>query len=364
MNTYAIPMIPGPVRVPPEILQAMMVDFGSGDLEREFLDLYNRTEANLQTIYGTKNAVAIMTGEGMLALWSGLKSVLLPGDRVLAVGTGVFGYGIGDMARAVGAEVKTVGLHYDETLGDLTVIEEEIKSFRPKMITAVHCETPSGTLNPLAGLGMLKQKYEVPLFYVDAVASAGGTAVLSDEWSIDLSLGASQKALSAPPLAAFLSVSPRAWEIAEQVDYAGYDALLPYRDAQKYFYFPYTPHWHGLAALYAATQMLLDEGLENAFARHAQAAEVCRSRIEKMGLRLFPAPEAISSPTVTAVYIPEGTTWEEFDQRLREHGLAVGNSYGPLAGKIFRIGHMGSQADLILVNQALDIIETVIHDLR
>lgn len=363
MKTYTIPMIPGPVRVPAQVLQAMMVDFGSGDLEREFLDLYNRTEANLQQIYGTKNPVVIMTGEGMLALWSGLKSVLVPGDRVLTIGTGVFGYGIGDMACAIGAEVKTVGLGYDETLGDLTIVEEAIRSFRPKMITAVHCETPSGTLNPMDGLGALKQKYQVPLFYVDAVASAGGTPVLSDEWNIDLSLGASQKALSAPPLAAFLSVSPRAWEIAEEVGYTGYDALLPFREAQKNFYFPYTPHWHGLAALHAATQMLLEEGLEKAFARHAQAAEVCRSRIEEMGLRLFPAAGAISSPTVTAVYVPEGITWEEFDQHLRAHGLAVGNSYGPLAGKIFRIGHMGSQADLTLVNQALDVIESVLREL-
>src|SRR5574340_205395 len=309
MKTYPIPMIPGPVRVPSEVLQAMMVDFGSADLEQDFLDLYNRTEANLQKIYGTKNQIAIMTGEGMLALWAGLKSVLVPGDRVLAVATGVFGYGIGDMARAVGAEVMTIGLGYDETLGDLTKIEDTIKSFKPKMITAVHCETPSGTLNPLDGLGKLKQEYHVPLLYVDAVASAGGAPVLTDAWSIDLCLGASQKALSAPPMTAFLTVSPRACEMAAEVGYAGYDALLPFRDAQKNFYFPYTPDWHGLAALHTATQLLLDEGLEKAFARHEMVAGVCRRGIKQMGLRLFPAPDAVLSPTVTAVYVPDGVAW-------------------------------------------------------
>lgn len=361
METYPIPMIPGPVRVPREVLQALMVDFGSADLEREFLDLYSSTEANLQTIYATKNQIAIMTGEGMLALWSGLKSVLLPGDRVLSVATGVFGYGIADMARAAGAEVNTVGLGYDETIDDLTRIEDAIKAFRPKMITAVHCETPSGTLNPLDGLGKLKQKYEVPLLYVDAVASAGGAPVLTDEWDIDLCLGASQKALSAPPMTAFLTVSERAWELAEQVNYSGYDALLPFRDAQKNFFFPYTPDWHGMAALHTATQLLLDEGLDKAFARHQLVAEVCRRRIESMGLRLFPAPGAVPSPTVTAVYLPDGVSWQEFDRGLRDRGVAVGGSYGPLAGKIFRIGHMGSQADLDLVNQALDGIEDFIH---
>lgn len=364
MKTYPIPMIPGPVRVPAEVLQAMMVDFGSADLEQDFLELYNRTESNLQRIYGTKNQIAIMTGEGMLALWAGLKSVLVPGDRVLVVATGVFGYGIGDMARAVGADVKTIGLGYDATLDDLSEIEEAIKSFRPKLITAVHCETPSGTLNPLAGLGKLKQNYAVPLFYVDAVASAGGTPVLTDEWAIDLCLGASQKALSAPPMTAFLAISPRAWEVAEEVGYAGYDALLPFHEAQRNFYFPYTPDWHGLAALHAATELLLEEGLEQAFARHLQAAELCRSRIIKMGLRLFPAPGAVSSPTVTAVYVPDGVTWQDFDRRLRAKGLAVGGSYGPLAGKVFRIGHMGSQADLNLVNQALDVIEIVLHEIN
>ena len=364
MKTYPIPMVPGPVRVPQPVLDVMNIDYGSADLEVDFLELYDRTEASLQTIYATHNPIAIMTGEGMLALWSALKSVLLPGERVLAIGTGVFGFGIGDMARAIGADVRTVSLGYDETLGDLSKIEQAIINFRPKMITAVHCETPSGTLNPLDGLGKLKRKYDVPLLYVDAVASAGGTAVLTDEWGIDLCLGASQKALSAPPLAAFCSISARAWEIAAEVNYSGYDALLPFRSAQKDFYFPYTPNWHGLAALDAAAQLLLDEGLEQVFARHNQAAEICRNRIVELGLRLFPAAGAIPAPTVTAVYLPDGIGWQEFDERLRGRGLVVGGSYGPLAGKIFRIGHMGSQADLDLVNQALDVIESVVRDVR
>lgn len=364
MKTYPIPMIPGPVRVPQRVLDAMNVDFASGDLEREFLELYNQTEASLQRIYCTRNPIAIMTGEGMLALWAGLKSVLVPGDRVLTIGTGVFGYGIGDMARALGAEVHTVGLRYDETLEDLTEIEREIAAFRPKMITAVHCETPSGTLNPLDGLGRLKRQYDVPLLYVDAVASAGGTPVLTDDWSIDLCLGASQKALSAPPLAAFLAISPRAWEIAAAVNYSGYDALLPFREAQQNFYFPYTPNWHGLAALHAAAQLVLEEGLDTVYQRHEQAAAYCRERIVQMGLRLFPVQQAVPAPTVTAVYLPQGITWENFDVRLRIHGLAVGGSYGPLAGKIFRIGHMGSQADMELVRQALDVIETVLNEVH
>lgn len=359
MITYPVPMVPGPVKVPAEILQAYLTDYGSADLEPDYLELYHQTEANLQQIFATHNSVVIMTGEGMLALWGALKSCIVPGDRVLVIGTGVFGYGMGDMAHAVGAEVRTVGFGYDETIHNWSEIEQAILEFKPKMITAVHCETPSGTLNPIAELGELKTKYGVPLLYVDAVASAGGAPVLADAWHVDLLLCGSQKALSVPPAMAMVAVSPQAWEIIQQVNYPGYDALLPFQTAPQTGYFPYTPYWQGLAALYAGTQRLLAEGLEHSFARHAEVAAFCREGIEAIGLDLYPAPGAIPSPTVTAVKVPEAIPWPDFDHRLRERGLVVGGSYGPLAGKVFRLGHMGSQADRALVSQALDILEAV-----
>jgi aspartate aminotransferase-like enzyme len=296
----------------------------------------------------------------MLALWSALKSCIVPGDRVLAIGTGVFGYGIGDMARSIGAEVRTLGFDYDQTISDWEAVEQAIVEFRPKMITAVHCETPSGTLNPMEPLGALKRKHQVPLLYVDAVASLAGAPVLTDDWSIDLMLGGTQKALSAPPGMAFVAISEGAWEIIEQVNYSGYDALKPFRTAQANFYFPYTPYWHGMATLHTATELILKEGLENSFRRHAEAADLCRRGLEEMGLSLFPAPEAVPSPTVTAVKVPEGIAWEELDKRFRKGGLVVGGSYGPLTGKVFRLGHMGAQADKDLVRQALNVIREAI----
>jgi aspartate aminotransferase-like enzyme len=353
-------MVPGPVKVPQAVLDALRFDYGSGDLESEFLQLYNQTEASLQQILGTRSSVAIQTGEGMLALWGALKSCLRPGERLLALATGVFGYGIADMARSIGAEVRIVGFGYDETLHDWERIEQAIAECRPKMITVVHCETPSGTLNPLEELGRLKRKYAVPLLYADVVASLGGASVQVDEWGIDLALGGSQKCLSAPPNMAFVSISPTAWEIIAQVDYPGYDALKPFHSAQAEFYFPYTPYWQGMAALHTAAQLLLDEGLEHSYRRHAKAAESCRQGITDLGLQFFPAAGAINSPTVTAVKVPEQFTWPEFDRRLRQEGLVVGGSYGPLSGKVFRLGHMGSQADQGLVGQALEAIGRVI----
>ena len=356
MQTYPIPMVPGPVVVPEAIRRVYLEPYGSGDLETAFTELYTRTQRRLKAIFGTRDDIVIQSGEGMLALWSALKSCLVPGDRVLAVATGVFGYGIGEMAQSIGAEVKIVGFSYDETINDMARIEAAIAEFKPRMITAVHCETPSGTLNPLEELGRLKHAYRVPLFYVDTVAGAGGVPVLADDWHIDLCLGGSQKCLSAPPDMSFLSVSPRAWEIIDAVGYVGYDALKPFQHAVENRFFPYTPSWQGVAALFAAAGLLLDEGLGNSFNRHDAVARLCRQRLVEMGIDLFPAPKAIPSPTVTAAVIPEGYTWDAWDRRLREHGLVVAGSYGPLAEKIFRLGHMGAQADRALVKQALDVI--------
>jgi aspartate aminotransferase-like enzyme len=364
MKTYLVPMVPGPVKVPAEVLQAYLTDYGSADLEPEYVDLYRQTEGDLQKIFGTQNQIAIMTGEGMLALWGALKSCLKPGDRVLSIASGIFGYGIGDLARSIGCDVRTVGFDHNQTIHDWDRIEREILEFRPKMITAVHCETPSGTLNPIAELGQLKAKHNIPLMYIDAVASAGGAPVLTDQWNVDLMLGGTQKAIAAPPSLSIVAISPKAWEIIDQVNYEGYDALKPFKTAANDAYFPYTPYWQGLAALYTATQMLLKEGLKASFERHEAAALQCREGIRALGLELFPAANAISSPTVTAIKVPQGISWADFDCRLREHGMAVGGNYGPLAGKVFRMGHMGTQANQKLLENALGILGTVCNEFK
>ncbi len=157
MKVYPIPMVPGPVKVAQEVLDAYQINYGSADMESEFLELYNHTEANLKTILSTKNQVVIQSGEGMLALWSALKSCLVPGDRVLSIATGVFGDGIGDMAASIGADVHKISLPYDETISGTDEIKKIVATFNPKMITVVHCETPSGTLNPIAELGQVKK---------------------------------------------------------------------------------------------------------------------------------------------------------------------------------------------------------------
>lgn len=353
-------MVPGPVSVAREVLEAGMVNYGSADLEKDYIDLNKSTEKSLRKIMKTRNSVVIQTGEGMLALWSAMKSCLLPGDKVLALSTGLFGYGMGEMAESIGCEVRIVGFGFDESINDFALIEKVIQEFQPKMITMVQNETPSGTMNPVAEIGELKEKYGVPLLYVDAVSGLGGSVVKTDDWHIDLCLGGSQKCLSAPASMSFLSVSDKAWEIIEEIGYVGYDALLPFRYAAKNAYFPYTPYWQGTAQLNKACELLLEEGLSNAIARHKKVAGYCRQRAIDMGLRLYPAPDAIPSPTVTAVYVPDTISWKKLDAAFRAEGLVVGGNYGCLAGEVFRIGHMGTQANLNLVKEAMDIIEKAI----
>jgi len=297
----------------------------------------------------------------MIVLWGALKSCIRPRERVLAVSTGVFGHGIGEMAAAIGAEVQWVEFGYDAIIRPERV-EEAIREFHPKMVTAVHCETPSGTLNPVGSVGEIVRRHDVPLYYVDAVASAAGTPVLVDEWGIDLCLIGTQKALSAFPDLAAVIISERAWNIIAEVDYPGYDALLPYRGALERRWFPYTPAWASLAALHQACGLILEEGLAQVYARHTTVADHCRERARAIGLSLYPIDEAGCSPTVTALKVPESLGWETLNRQVRERGMGVGGSLGPLAGQVFRIGHMGAQADLALVDLGMDVLDEVLNE--
>jgi aspartate aminotransferase-like enzyme len=358
MRTYSVGLVPGPVSVPEEFRRAYLENYGSADLEEDFFLLYEENERLLQQVLKTKNPVTIQSGEGMSVLWGALKSCLLPGDRLLAVSNGPFGRGFGEMAEAMGMEVLIVEAPEGE-FPEAADVRKEALAFRPHMITAVHCETPSGLLNPVAPLGEIAAEAGA-LLCVDYVASAGGADVRTDEWGIDLGLLGSQKVLSLLPDLSMTAVSPRAWKAAGRVNYQGYDALLPWKDGVKNRYLPYTHNWHAMSALKLSLERLLEEGLEASFARHEKAAGYCRERLAAMGVKIYPRREELSSPTVTAAMVPKGWTWQKLDGALREKGMVVGGSYGPLAGKVFRIGHMGSQADMDLVKRGMDILEEVL----
>eukprot|EP01089_Gocevia_fonbrunei_P012985 TRINITY_DN320_c0_g1_i1.p1 TRINITY_DN320_c0_g1~~TRINITY_DN320_c0_g1_i1.p1 ORF type:complete len:381 (+),score=51.76 TRINITY_DN320_c0_g1_i1:135-1277(+) len=369
-----IALIPGPTSVPKHILSAFAIDLGSSDLEPTFFEEYHNAQKKLATLLHTpsssnsaisaENEIIIQSGEGMLALWSALKSCVGKGDRVLAIANGLFGAGIAEMAEQIGAEVKTISFEWDtvpHTTEDFEKIRTAAKEFQPVLITAVHCETPSGTLTPLEEIGKISKEVGA-LLYVDFVASGLGTQVEVSKWSIDLGLLGSQKVLSIPPCLSIVTVSEQAWARIEQVKYSGYDALLPWKDAVKKLYLPYTFFWQGLRALQLSLDDFLREGEQAFLQRHEQSAVYVRDRITKMGLTLYCKDIAHASPTVTAVYVPEGWTWQELDKCLRSYAVTVGGNYGPLKEKVFRIGHMGSQANLSLLTTGMDLLEKVLQE--
>ncbi|WP_299081369.1 aminotransferase class V-fold PLP-dependent enzyme [uncultured Fretibacterium sp.] len=360
MISYPIGLVPGPVSVPPKIREAWLTDFGSSDLEADFYDLYAQNQKLVQTLLETKESVVITSGEAMSILWGGVKSALRPGERLLAVASGLFGEGFADMARAIGAEAEVVAFPYDD-VPDPGKVREAVRRFRPQVVTAVHCETPSGTLNPhLRELGEIAHEADA-LFVVDFVSSGGGAPIGVDESLIDIGLLGSQKVLSLPPSLSVSTVSARAWSVFERVGYGGYDAYLPWRRVPEVRAMPYTHDWQGMTALNVALNAIMEEGPQNAYARHARAASLCRTMGREAGLTLFPAREDICSPTVTAFNVPDGWTWPELDAALRKKGLVAGGNYGSLDGRVFRIGHMGSQADEALVKRGMEVLGEVLR---
>jgi aspartate aminotransferase-like enzyme len=260
------------------------------------------------------------------------------------VSSGLFGAGFADMARVTGADARTVDFPFN-AVPDPDQVAAAAREYRPTVVTMVHCETPSGTLTPVEVVGQrLRVVAPDALFVVDAVASIGGVPLDTTAAGVDFCLLGTQKCLSAVPDLGIVAVSPRGWEQVERIGYQGYDALAPLRHAAAQRYFPYTHSWHAVAGLHTACCTLLDEGLAAAYARHARVAQGWRDAGRALGLMLYPEDEAICSPTVTAFQVPEALGWPELDRRLRAQGMVVGGNYGELAGKVFRIGHMGTQA--------------------
>ncbi|MBQ7221736.1 MAG: alanine--glyoxylate aminotransferase family protein [Synergistaceae bacterium] len=355
MEHYRIGLVPGPVRVPASILQAWSNDYGSSDLEPEFFTLYRSNQLLTQKLLHTSSDIVITSGEAMSILWAALKCTLRPGDKMLAVSSGLFGEGFADMARAFGVSAEVCAFPYDD-VPDPQKVREHTRAFRPRVITAVHCETPSGTLTPcLAELGSIAHEVGA-LFVVDFVSSAGGAELSVDECGIDIGLLGSQKVLSLTSSLSISSISPRAWGVIETVNYAGYEAYTGWRNVPESHYMPYTHDWHAMKALNISLNALTSG---DSLLRHEKAAELCRDMGREAGLRLFPKREEICSPTVTAFYVPDHMTWPELDAALRERGVAVGGNYGTLAGRVFRIGHMGSQADCELVSEGMKIIAQI-----
>jgi serine---pyruvate transaminase len=353
-------MAPGPTPVPPEVLAASAepVIHHRGP---DFRELMLRVLARLQEVCRTQNDVLLFTGSGSAAFESAIVNLLSPGERVLAVSAGEFGERWGKLAAAYGCDVRTLAYEWGET-PRAEELERGLAETGAQVVFLVHSETSTGVVADVQAFSAVARDAGAMLV-VDAVSSLGAVPLATDDWGIDVVVSGSQKALMAPPGLSLAFVSPEAWERCER-------ATLPrfyfdwrrYRKGLESLSPPFTPAVATVAGLDVALGLLLDEGLEAAFARHAALGRACREGAKAMGLELF-SPDDERSAVVTAILTPEETDASALVLELRDRfGITVAGGHGELASRLFRIGHIG-WFDVFDITTALGAVELVLADM-
>ena len=356
MTSDRLRMTPGPTRVPEHVRERMAEPTPNPDVEEEFFDWYESLLEKLGTIFGS-NDVVILGGEGILGLEAAVASLVEEGDDVLCISNGIYGDGFGDFVEMYGGNATLCSGPYTQGY-DLDAIETALEEGSFEVATMVHCETPTGVLNDLDPVLDLLDESDV-FSVVDAVSSLGGTPVPADR--IDVCIGATQKCFSAPPGLTVCSISERAWERIEEVDASSfYTNLAPWRTAVEERWFPYTHLTSNLYGLEAAVDLIREEGIVSVFERHDEAAIRCRDLAEDLGLKTYPEREDRCSPTVTAFAV-DGRAKELQRAMLDHHDIVLATGIGDLESDILRIGHMGHNARLELVEETMNALGDVLE---
>src|SRR5262245_60054295 len=351
---------PGPTPVPPEVLAASaepVLHHRGPDFKAVLAETLDR----LRQVCRTENDVVLFTASGSGAFESAVANLLSPGDRVLAVSQGEFGERWQKLAAVYGADVVPLSYEWGETprADDLAAALAETPA---EVVFLVHSETSTGVVADVQALAAAAKETGA-LVVVDAVSSLGAVPVDTDAWGIDVVVSGSQKALMTPPGLALATVSEAAWERADRVTTPRfYFDWRRYRTALDAGSTPFTPAVATVAALDVALGLILEEGLENAFARHAALGRACREGAKAMGLELF-SPDDERSAVVTAILTPEEANAKELVVALRDRfGITVAGGHGDLAPRLFRIGHIGWY-DVFDITTALAAVELVLSDL-
>ena len=350
-------MAPGPTPVPPEVLAA-----GAAPVIHhrgpDFRELMLRTLARLQEVCRTKNDVLLFTASGSGAFESAIVNLFSPGERVLVVTAGAFGDRWCSMATAYGADVRELRYAWGETPqpDDLRARLDETGA---DVVVLVHSETSTGVVADVQALARTARDANA-LVLVDAVSSLGAVPLDTDAWSLDVVVAGSQKALMTPPGLALTTVSPTAWERARRSTTPRF--YFDWERMQKSLEMgstPFTPAVTLVASLDAALGLLLEEGLDAAFARHAALGRACREGAKAMGLELF-SPDEERSAVVTAILTPDGVDAKELVLELRERfGITVAGGHGDLGPRMFRIGHIGYY-DVLDITTVLTAVEALL----
>jgi len=336
-------MTPGPTDVSERVRRALSHPIVNPDIDREFFLFYDSLTKKVQKLLNTQNQVLVLNGEGILGLEAACASLIEKGDRVLCLNNGIFGKGFADFVELYGGEVVFLNEEYSIPFSPDALQDFLAKDHNFKLATLVHCETPSGLVNPIDQLCPILKEYGIATV-VDAVSSIGGYLLKPDEWGIDILLGGSQKCLSAPPGLTLMSISDGAWDMMKRrkQPIAGYYVNLTlWKNWLADKCFPYTQPVSDLYGLEAAVDVVLEEGPEHFALRHQDLAARVRQTLRQAGFEIFPVEEA-SSNTVTAMVVPQGIDDLEFRKRLWDkYRVMIAGSWGELDGKVWRIGHMG-----------------------
>ena len=346
--------IPGPTNVPDRVLRA--IDFPTMDHRGPpFADLGKRVLAGMKRVFkSTHGEVVIYPASGTGAWEAALANTLSPGDRVLMAETGHFAALWRRMAGRLGLEVELIEGDWRHG-ADPETIEKRLRADAEKRIRAVcvvHNETSTGVTSRISEVRKAIDAAGHPaLFMVDTISSLASIDYRHDEWNVDVTVAGSQKGLMLPPGLSFNCVSPKAIEASKSArlprSYWAWDEMIA---NGRSGYFPYTPATNLLYGLREALAMLLDEeGLDAVFARHQRHAEATRRAVRGWGLEVLAADPREYSASLTAVLLPAGHDADRARAVILEaFDMSLGTGLGKLAGKVFRIGHLGDFNDLAL----------------
>jgi alanine-glyoxylate transaminase / serine-glyoxylate transaminase / serine-pyruvate transaminase len=346
--------VPGPTNVPDRVLRAMHVAM-EDHRSPSFPSLTKPLFADLKKIFKTESGqCVIFSGSGTGGWEAALTNTLSPGDKVLSARFGQFSHLWSDMAQRLGLDVQLLDAEWGEA-APIDRIAEALTADTAHQIRAVmivHNETATGVRSDVAAVRKALDAAKHPaLLFVDGVSSIGAIDFRMDEWKVDCAVTGTQKALMLPPGAGIVCVSQKALAAGERAKLGR--VFFDFRDQMGQNasgYFPHTPALPMLHGLREAVAMLLEEGLDNVFARHHRLAEGVRAAVKAWGLELCARAPKSYSDTVSAVMVPPHVKGQDvIDIAYRRYNLSLGAGLSQVAGKLFRIGHMGDLNELMLL---------------
>jgi alanine-glyoxylate transaminase / serine-glyoxylate transaminase / serine-pyruvate transaminase len=350
-------MGPGPCNPYPEATAGLTRPV-LGHLDPEFIGILDETCERLRTVWATRNMVTLpVSGTGSAGMEAAFVNTLNPGDVAVIGVNGLFGERMCDVAGRCRAEVIRVDAPWGTPLDPAALLSAHPA---PKLIALVHAETSTGVRNDVAAVAAGKGD---ALVLADCVTSLGGLPVAVDEWGLDLAYSGTQKCLGVAPGLAPFTMGQLAWERRVSRPQSWYLDLGMIGDytsgaARKYHH---TAPVAMIMSLHAALGALLEEGLEAAWDRHAECGQALQDGLEKMGLELW-APEGHRLPQLTTVLVPEGADDTAVRRRLLDwYGIEIGGGVGPWAGRVWRIGCMGSTARMRNVTLVLAALAEILN---